>query len=116
MNLQPIVPFRFLSARGYNVRTSTNNGKPAVNAERHYQVVTANRVRDGLSIYLTESGDWSTSVCEALCLVDPVDALARAEADRLRAIAPYVIEVEAKDGGLCPVGLREKIRAFGPTA
>jgi len=87
-----------------------------VTAERRYQVVTANRVRDGLSIYLTEAGEWSTSIADALCTVDSAAALARAEADRLMAIVPYVIEVAATDNGVSPVDLREKIRAYGPTA
>ena len=116
MSPTPIVPLRFLSAVEKEVWTSIKNGKAAVTAERRYQVVTANRVRDGLSIYLTEAGEWSTSVADAICLVDGAPALARAETDRLQAIVPYLIEVVVTDDGVLPVGLREKIRAFGPTA
>jgi hypothetical protein len=32
------------------------------------------------------------------------------------AIDPYIIDVSREDGMIRPIGLREQIRAFGPTA
>jgi len=33
-----------------------------------------------------------------------------------QAVGAYVIEVTKSQGGIRPIGLREEIRAFGPTA
>jgi hypothetical protein len=81
-----------------------------------YQVVTANSVRDGVPVYFTEAGEWSTRIGESFRSSDPAAALARAQADPLRVIAPYIIDVVVTDGVVRPVGLREEIRAYGPTA
>ncbi len=78
--------------------------------------VTANRVSDGAPIYFTASGTWSRNIAEVIAAADPSRLLAAAKADPLSAIAPYVIEVAMVDGRVQPVGLRERIRAFGPTA
>ena len=84
------------------------------------QIVTANRTHDGAVVYWTARGDWSTS------LADGALAEGAAAAERLlaavapetarAAIAPYLIAVERRDGRLVPIGLRERIRASGPTA
>jgi hypothetical protein len=34
----------------------------------------------------------------------------------LEAVGPYVIEVTVTEGVVGPIGLKERIRAFGPTA
>jgi hypothetical protein len=84
------------------------------------QVMTANRLNDGVVIYLAADGRWSTD------FADSVVARDAASADRLLATAnqavtdrvvvgPYLIEVAARDGRLQPLGTRERIRAFGPS-
>ncbi len=79
-----------------------------------YQAVTANRLRDGVTVYFTELGAWSTAIGDAAHAEDATDLLAAA-AQPLEAVGAYVIAVEKADRGLRPVGLREQIRAFGPT-
>ncbi|MEZ5789870.1 MAG: DUF2849 domain-containing protein [Nitratireductor sp.] len=84
------------------------------------KTITANRLKDGVVVWLTTSG-WETSISRAAVLSasDAVDAgletAARALANR------EVVEVAAIDVTLdenrqpVPVRLRERIRAFGPT-
>ena len=83
------------------------------------QVVTANRLRDGAVVYLEGDGGWSGDVergatgggHEAERLLGQGQA---AEARQL-VVGPYLIDVEEREGGIRPVRLRERIRAFGPT-
>ena len=81
-----------------------------------FQVVTANRVHDGVPVYFTETGQWSQKIADAACLTDAAPQLAAATGRPLDAIAPYIIEVTMTGAGPRPIGLREEIRAFGPTA
>ncbi len=84
------------------------------------KVVTANRLREGDVVYLTDTGRWSVHLNESRISDDAgvLDALmAQAEADvaaRL-IIGPYLMEVIEVDGILQPLSTREIIRAAGPT-
>ncbi len=84
------------------------------------KVVTANRLREGDVVYLTDTGRWSVHLNESRISDDAgvLDALmAQAEADvaaRL-IIGPYLMEVIEVDGILQPISTREIIRAAGPT-
>ena len=82
-------------------------------------IITANRLSDGVVVFLTAAG-WRTGISEALPLEGkaPVaDALARAAADVESSLIvdPYAVTVERGARGLMPVKLRERIRAQGPT-
>lgn len=81
-----------------------------------YQVVTANRVRDGVPVYFAGGDRWSPKIADATLLADSAELLSEAQAQPLVAIAPYVIEVKVSENGPKPLSLREEIRAFGPTA
>ncbi len=83
------------------------------------QVITANRLRDGLVVYLTGTGSWSQRVG------DSVVVRSEDEAERNMAIAaksvtgrhvvdPYLIDIVEGDGDIRPKRFREQIRAFGP--
>jgi hypothetical protein len=80
--------------------------------------VTGNRLRDGVPIYFAGGGTWSTSIAEAALATDGGILLAEASAGPLplEAIGPYVIDVTVAEGVTRPVGLKEQIRAYGPTA
>lgn len=84
------------------------------------KAVTANRLREGDVVYLTDTGRWSAHLNESRVSDDPaiLEALmAQAEADvaaRL-VIGPYLMEVAEIDGILQPLSTREIIRAAGPT-
>lgn len=84
------------------------------------KIVTANRLREGDVVYLTDTGKWSTYLNESRASRDPVaiDAmLAEAAADvaARKIVAPYAMEVIEVDGILQPLSAREIIRAAGPT-
>lgn len=84
------------------------------------QVISANRLTDGLVVYLTDGGDWSEAIAEAR-IVDDAAAHAAAVAEGAAAVArqhvvePYAIDIDVSSGAPRPARLREYIRARGPT-
>ena len=87
-------------------------------AETPHQAVTGNRLRDGVPIYFAGGGTWSTSVGDAVVAPDGGILLIEATAGPLplEAVGPYVIDVTVAEDAIRPVGLKEQIRAYGPTA
>lgn len=84
------------------------------------KAVTANRLREGDVVYLTESGLWSNWLNQACASEDEnlqQELLQRAEADvaARKIVAPYLIDLIEVDGILQPLSTRENIRAAGPT-
>lgn len=85
------------------------------------QAVTANRLSDGLVIFLATGERWTEHVAEAEVFTDPaaleaaLDFGKRCVAERLL-VEPYPIDVTLEAEGPVPSKLREWIRAFGPTA
>jgi Protein of unknown function (DUF2849) len=83
-------------------------------------VITANRLTDGLVVFQIIGGGWTEDFVRAAVLFDPpatAEALKRAkqdEADNI-VVEPYAIVVEERNGHLTPKALREAIRATGPT-
>jgi len=82
-------------------------------------VVTANRLGDGVVVYRTVDGDWTTKI-DSAAVVDTAPAAAEllraAEADDVRAVGPYVAPVDlSPDLHVFPGNLRERIRVRGPT-
>lgn len=84
------------------------------------QVITGNRLTDGIVVYLTPADDWSPAIAESLVCADEAATeaamvtAARAEAELQQVVAPYPIDV-ATDDGIRPLRYREAIRAFGPS-
>ena len=84
------------------------------------RMVIANRLRDGLTVFLAADGSWVDSIDDGVVAGDDPAAdalLARAEASAASniVVAPYLIRVSGGDAGRRPVDWRESIRAFGPT-
>jgi hypothetical protein len=84
------------------------------------QVITGNRLSDGVVVYLDAAGGWSEWIAEARVAEDDAAAaeiLRNAEhpAQAVRVIAPYLIDVIIEDGRLRAESKRETIRATGPT-
>jgi hypothetical protein len=83
------------------------------------RVLTANRLADGRVVYLGDDG-WTGEIALARLIFDDTQAAA-AEHEAQEAVAarlvvePYLIDVEAEQGGVQPQRLRERIRADGPT-
>jgi len=88
------------------------------------QVVSANRLSDGLVVYLCNEGaraSWSLDLDDATVAATDeraAELLALGVADaesRHEAVDPYLIEVAEKGGRLRPTKYREVIRCLGPT-
>jgi len=85
------------------------------------QVITANRLNDGLVVFLAEDGSWVDSILDAQMLSEGTElynrlALANAAEQAQIVVGPYEIEVtETEEGDLRPVRYRERIRAYGPS-
>jgi hypothetical protein len=87
----------------------------AKNLSGDLQVATANRLGDGVVVFLDDAGQWVTGLGQAAIARDPRGAeilLERARAEAASVIEPYLIAL-AEDGE--PLSLREKIRASGLT-
>ncbi|MFO7561116.1 MAG: DUF2849 domain-containing protein [Enhygromyxa sp.] len=82
-------------------------------------MITGNATADGAPIYLQLDGRWTRRLAEGLALSSEAqrDALlAQAQASERIVCDAYVIEVRQSAGGqLEATGLRERIRAEGPT-
>ena len=87
-----------------------------MNAETPYQAVTGNRLRDGVPIYYAGNGAWSPAIADAATAPDAGGLLVEASKQTLEAVGPYIIDVTVTDGVIGPIGVKENIRAFGPTA
>jgi len=84
------------------------------------QIVTANRLVDGIVVYLAPGDVWSLRIAEAEVAEDKDGAaalLARAEAPahRTRVVGPYLMDATQGPDGLAAASIREQIRAQGPS-
>ena len=84
-----------------------------------HKAVTANRLSDGLVVFLADKGGWSLSIGDARLVAEGSEldeALAYGKAQQAaRIIVSYAIDVEVVDGKPLAARLRERIRAQGPT-
>ncbi|RBM05279.1 DUF2849 domain-containing protein [Novacetimonas cocois] len=82
-------------------------------------VVTANRLLDGRIVWLTDQGTWSGNIAHAA--VWPNDHIESVIADTARhqqeqgVVGVYGVQLDDRAAGICPLTVRERIRAFGPT-
>lgn len=84
------------------------------------QLVTANRLRDGIAVFLTRGGEWSETIDEAVLALEPQAAAAleaRAREDEKKTIVTgsYLVDAERLDGRVRAAHIRERMRALGPT-
>jgi hypothetical protein len=84
------------------------------------EMITANRLPDGIVVFLDPQGGWTEDFHRAAIIEDAAartsaltQATAAAEANLI--VEPYPIELELRAGHLAPKALRERIRATGPT-
>ena len=84
------------------------------------EMIVANRLSDGRVVYLDAQGGWTQAFAQG-AVIDSAEAKSAALATSAQAVAqnlivdPYPIELEHRAGHLAPKGLRETIRAQGPT-
>ena len=83
------------------------------------KILTANRLRDGETVYYTAAGAWSPYVTEAKVAGTAEDADALAKIGAAAYAANQVIDVAVIDiapgGQIQPAHIRKVIRAQGPT-
>lgn len=82
------------------------------------KVVTANDLRSGEAVYLTEDGRWTPRHAEAELLTDEADAQLRlllAEGQQDRVVGAYLADATAGPEGPVPVHFREVFRTRGPS-
>ena len=83
------------------------------------QIFTANRLTDGVVVYLDEDDRWTENFGRGFVIADDEKlakktAVAQAAAEAAVVVDPYAIEVTDEGGEIRPVRYRERIRAFGP--
>ena len=91
----------------------------AKNLSGDLQVASANRLVDGLVVYLDDAGQWTPRLDRAALARDKSESailLERARAETFSVVDPFLVAVtEDDDGVLEPLSLREKIRVSGLT-
>lgn len=85
-----------------------------------FQALTANRLSDGIVVYLTADDRWSESLQEAEVAegkeaADALLARAAPSVEQNLVVEPYLFEVSQEDSGIRAVSVRETIRQAGPT-
>ena len=81
------------------------------------QILTANRLSDGVVVYWAGGGAWHEEMSRAKIVSTAEDASAATrvgQADAL-VVGAYLMDVRQQDGTLAPVKMREVIRAAGPS-
>ena len=83
-------------------------------------MVTANRLSDGLVVFLTAQGGWTEDFHQGAVIASESDkpaalAAGAASAAANEVVDVYWIDVELRGGHYVPKALREAIRASGPT-
>jgi len=91
----------------------------AKNLSGDLQVASANRLGDGVVVYLDDLGQWTHRLDRAALARDKSEGtilLERARAEAFNVVEPFLVAVsEDENGTLEPLSLREKIRASGLT-
>ena len=91
----------------------------AKNLSGDLQVASANRLSDGVVVWLDDAGEWTTRLDRAAIARDGRAGeilMQRGRVEAFSVIDPFLVAVaEDDDGTLEPLSLREKIRASGLT-
>lgn len=82
-------------------------------------IITANRLADGVVVFVDTSGGWTEDFHRAAVFAEEprkaaLNAAKQSEA-RNEVVDPYEVEIETRNGHFTPKALREAIRASGPT-
>ena len=84
------------------------------------KIVTANRLIDGIVVFVGPGPGWVTDIRQATVFDDgtDLDAALRFGAEQVAArqiVDPYAVDVDVEGGYPMPERLRERIRAVGPS-
>ena len=83
-------------------------------------ILTANRLGDGIVVFLDFEGAWSENLAEAVVARSPDEVRALQDrgtydADHNIVVEPYLVEVRESAGGVVPIRYRERVRVTGPS-
>ncbi|HEY2611823.1 MAG TPA: DUF2849 domain-containing protein [Reyranella sp.] len=91
----------------------------AKNLSGDLSVASANRLTDGVVVFLDDAGEWTQRLERAAVARDKRAGdilLERAKAEAFTVVDPYLVAVSEDDAGMLePLSLREKIRVSGLT-
>jgi hypothetical protein len=94
--------------------SKTDNRAPEAKA-----AVTANRLGDGLVVWLTANHEWVEDFRDAEIFAGPAIDVGVAEGveaeKRLLVVAAYAVDVDMTKDGPVPVKTRERVRVLGPS-
>lgn len=84
------------------------------------QVISANRLSDGIVVYLTSDHAWSewiyaSEIARDVTAAEALLVRAQQAVDDRKIVDPYLIDVAEIDGEVRPTKYRELIRATGPS-
>jgi hypothetical protein len=84
------------------------------------QMIIANRLVDGVVVFLGPKEEWEPAIAAGLVIEDDAEAqrllgIAKQHETRCLVIDPTLIQVKVDNGQVRPTEIREVIRAFGPT-
>jgi len=84
------------------------------------KILAANRLIDGIAVWLGPNGNWVEDIRDADVVRDATDeeqllAIARDAFGNNLIVDPELIDVDLIDGEVIPRRLRERIRAAGPS-
>jgi len=79
-------------------------------------VITANRLTDGVVVYLAADGEWTEEIANARVADDEaeikaLETIAENAVRERRVVAVYPMAVALQDGAIDPISVRERIRA-----
>lgn len=81
------------------------------------QILTANRLTDGRIVYHADDGEWAESLDGARVFAaeekEEAEAAGRRAEDARLIVGPYLFPVDAANGAIRPLSMRERIRAGG---
>lgn len=84
------------------------------------KVLTANRLSDGIAVWLGANGQWLENIDNALiarhqAASDALDEAGKSAFNANVVVDIALIDVDEQNGDIYPIRLRERIRATGPT-
>lgn len=84
------------------------------------KVLTANRLSDGIAVWLDANGEWSEDLQSALVVRHAeaeasLEEIGKRDFSANKVVDVNIVDVAEADGRLWPTRLRERIRAAGPT-
>ncbi|QJE72220.1 DUF2849 domain-containing protein [Aerophototrophica crusticola] len=90
-----------------------------VKAKGPLQSIAANRLTDGVAVWLGNGGRWVERVGDAAVFQGPgIEAALAEAAAAVKAqlvVDTYPIDVEVRDGETVPLHMRERMKALGPS-